>query len=85
MMPGRAQQWTDGPPQDVAASRGEYRGAAGLLGEYVRQNPRDVSALLDPPKAHWSAGDRSPALDAFRRVLELAPGNAEARRFLLGQ
>jgi tetratricopeptide (TPR) repeat protein len=67
-----------------ALSRGEYRGAASLLSEYVRQDPRNVSALLDLGKAYWSAGDRGQALDAFRKVLELAPTNAEARRFLLG-
>ena len=67
-----------------ALSRGEYQGAASLLSEYVRQDPRNVSALLDLGKAYWSAGDRSQALDAFKRVLELAPTNAEARRFLLG-
>lgn len=68
-----------------ALSRGEHAGAATLLGEYVRQDPRDVSALVDLGKAYWGAGERGPALDAFRRVLELAPGNPEARRFLLGQ
>jgi len=67
-----------------ALSGGDHQGAATLLGEYVRQDPRDVSALLDLGKAYWGSGDRGAALDAFRRVLELAPGNAEARRFLLG-
>lgn len=68
-----------------ALARGEYRGAATLLAEYVRRDPRNVGALLDLGKAYWNAGDRGQALDAFRHVLELAPGNAEARRFLLGQ
>jgi Flp pilus assembly protein TadD len=68
-----------------ALAKGEHRGAATLLGEYVRQDPRNVSALVDLGKAYWGAGERAPALDAFRQVLELAPGNPEARRFLLGQ
>ena len=68
-----------------ALSRGEYQGAATLLSQYVRQDPRNVSALLDLGKAYWNGGDRTQALDAFRRVLELAPGNDEARRFLLGR
>ncbi len=68
-----------------ALSRGEYQGAAGLLREYVRQEPGDVSALLDLGKAYWSSNDRTEALAAFRRVLELAPQNEEARRFLLGR
>ncbi len=68
-----------------ALSRGEYQGAAGLLREYVRQEPGDVSALLNLGKAYWSSNDRTEALAAFRRVLELAPQNEEARRFLLGR
>jgi tetratricopeptide (TPR) repeat protein len=68
-----------------ALSRGDLRGAVGLLGEYVRQSPGDVSGLLDLGKAHWGAGDRAEAIGVFRRVLELAPGNEEARRFLLGR
>lgn len=68
-----------------ALARGEYRGASGLLREYVRQDPTNVSAYLDLGKAYWSSGDRTEALGAFRRVLELAPQNEEARRFLFGQ
>jgi len=67
-----------------ALGRGEYQGAASLLGEYVRQDPRNVSALLDLGKSYWNGGDRTQALDTFRKVLELAPTNAEARRFLFG-
>lgn len=68
-----------------ALSRGEYRGAVGLLSQYVRVDQTSVSAWLDLGKAYWSAGERSDALTAFRRVLELAPANEEARRFLLGR
>jgi tetratricopeptide (TPR) repeat protein len=73
----------DGGRQAVAA--GDPRGAAGLLREYVRLEPTDVSAYLELGKAYWNAGDRGDALGAFRRVLELAPQNEEARRFLLGR
>jgi len=68
-----------------ALSRGEYQGAAGLLREYVRQQPSDVSALLDLGKAYWNSDERTEARGAFRRVLELAPQNEEARRFLFGR
>ncbi len=68
-----------------ALSGGDYRGAAGLLREYVRQDPRNATAYLDLGKAYWSAGERMEAFSAFRRVLELAPQNEEARRLLLGQ
>ena len=68
-----------------ALSRNDYQGAAGLLREYVRQEPANVSALVDLGKAYWSSNQRTEALDAFRRALELAPQNEEARRFLLGR
>jgi Flp pilus assembly protein TadD len=73
----------DGGRQAVTA--GEYRGAIGLLREYVRLEPTDVTAYLDLGKAYWNAGDRGDALGAFRRVLELAPQNEEARRLLFGR
>ena len=68
-----------------ALARNDYRGAIGLLGEGVRQDPGNVGALLDLGKAYWNGGDRTEALGAFRRVLELAPQNDEARRFLFGR
>jgi len=68
-----------------AVTAGEHRGAVALLRQYVRVEPGDVAAYLELGKAYWNAGDRSDALAAFRRVLELAPQNEEARRFLLGR
>ena len=68
-----------------ALARADYRAAVGMLAQYVRQDPTSVSGYLDLGRAYWAAGDRSDALGAFRRVLELAPGNEEARRFLLGR
>ncbi|MBI2527112.1 MAG: tetratricopeptide repeat protein [Candidatus Rokubacteria bacterium] len=68
-----------------ALARGEYRGATSLLREYVRQDPANVAAYLDLGKAYWGSGERAEALGAFRRVLELAPQNEEARRFLFGR
>jgi cytochrome c-type biogenesis protein CcmH/NrfG len=54
-----------------------------MLGEYVKADPYDLSAYLDLGKAYWQSGDRSAAVAAFRRALELSPGNSEALRFLL--
>jgi tetratricopeptide (TPR) repeat protein len=68
-----------------ALSLGEARGAIGLLREYVRHEPADVAALVNLGKAYVNAGEHIEALGAFRRVLELAPQNEEARRFLLGR
>jgi tetratricopeptide (TPR) repeat protein len=71
----------DGGRQAVAA--GNDRGAIALLREYVRVETTDVSAYVELAKAYWVTGDRSDAVATFRRVLELAPQNEEARRFLL--
>jgi tetratricopeptide (TPR) repeat protein len=78
-----AQTLLDGGRRALAGS--DFRSAVGFLGEYVRVNPTDVSALLDLGRAHWQAGQRVDALGVFRRVLELAPGNVEALRFLRGE
>jgi tetratricopeptide (TPR) repeat protein len=68
-----------------ALNLGEARGAITLLREYVRVEPADVAAYVNLGKAYVSDGDHIEALSAFRRVLELAPQNEEARRFLLGR
>ncbi len=65
-----------------AMSRSDYRGAITLLKEQARLEPTNVSALLSLGKAYWGAGERVEALGAYSRVLELAPQNEEARRFL---
>jgi tetratricopeptide (TPR) repeat protein len=65
-----------------ALSRGNARSAIGFLTEYVRQDPRNLSAYLNLGKAYWQAGEVTQALSAFRRVLELSPGHEEALRFL---
>lgn len=67
-----------------ALSRGDARAAIGFLEEYVRADPANPTALLDLGKAYWQAGERSQALGAFGRVLELSPGHEEALRFLRG-
>jgi cytochrome c-type biogenesis protein CcmH/NrfG len=68
-----------------ALNLGEARGAITLLREYVRVEPADVAAYVTLGKAYVSDGDHIEALNAFRRVLELAPQNEDARRFLLGR
>ena len=65
-----------------ALSAGDAKAAIGLLQEYVRHDPRDVSAYVALGKAYWQDGNLGSALVAFQRVLELNPNNAEALQFL---
>jgi tetratricopeptide (TPR) repeat protein len=70
----------DGGGQALAA--GHAKSAIGLLQEYVRHETGNVSAYLALGKAYWQDGSMGNALSAFRRVLELNPGNTEALQFL---
>ena len=65
-------------------ARQQYGEAVSRLVEYVRLRPSDVSGWLDLGKAYWQGGQRTEALGAFRRVLELQPRQEEAMRYLLG-
>jgi tetratricopeptide (TPR) repeat protein len=66
-----------------AFARGDYRNAIDALKEYVKFDPKNLSAYVNLAKAYWQSGDRGGALDAFRKVLDLDPGNVEALRALL--
>lgn len=70
----------DGGTQALTA--GNTKAAIGLIQEYVRHDPRDVSAYLTLGKAYWQDGNLGNALGAYQRVLELSPNNAEALQFL---
>ena len=67
-----------------ALGQGDLQSGIGFLQEYVQRDSSGVSAYLDLGKAYWRSGQQGEALNAFRRVLELQPGNQEALRFLLG-
>jgi tetratricopeptide (TPR) repeat protein len=73
----------DGGSHAFAAN--DYRGAIGFFREYVKVDRSNWQGYLNLAKSYWNAGDRTDALDAFRQVLQLNPGNAEALRFMLGR
>lgn len=77
------QSLLDGGTQ--ALTSGNARGAVGLLQEYVRHDPGNVSAYLNLGKAYWQDGSLTNAMGAFQRVLQLSPNNAEALQFIRGR
>ena len=68
-----------------AYSRNDFRTAIDALREYLKFDAKNLSAYLNLAKAYWESGERGNALDAFRKVLELDPCQAEAMRFLMGR
>jgi cytochrome c-type biogenesis protein CcmH/NrfG len=68
-----------------ALTTGNAGAAVQLLQEYVRHDAGNVGAYVNLGKAYWQGGDLGSAFSAFRRVLELSPGNAEALQFLGGR
>jgi Flp pilus assembly protein TadD len=66
-----------------ALTRGRFGDAINHFVEYLRLKPTDATAWLDLGKAYWQGGQRTEALAAFRRVIELQPRQEEALRYLL--
>ena len=68
-----------------ALTRRQFSEAITHFGEYVKLRPTDVQGHLQLGKAYWQNGNLGSALDAYRRVLQLNPNNAEALQFLGGR
>ena len=67
-----------------ALATGRAREAASFLREYVRHDSANLNAYLDLARSYWQSGERSEALDAVRRALQINPRSQEALRLLLG-
>jgi cytochrome c-type biogenesis protein CcmH/NrfG len=68
-----------------ALTRRQFSEAITYFGEYVQLRPTDVQGYLQLGQAYWQNGNLGRALDAYRRVLQLNPDNAEALQFLGGR
>jgi len=68
----------------AALSQGKARDAIEFLQQYLQHDAANLSALLGLGKAYWQSGEMLQALGAYRRTLELNPGNNEAQRLLRG-
>lgn len=59
--------------------RKDYGGASERLEQSAALNPKDAGTLLWLAQCYQNAGNRSKAVENYRRVLALDPGNADAR------
>ncbi len=67
---------------DILISQEKYDEAVQLLMNTVQENPADVETLLQAGAVHYEAGKVDASKQYFSRVLELDPGNHQAREFL---
>jgi tetratricopeptide (TPR) repeat protein len=67
-----------------ALNSGQFREAISVFTEYLRLQPEDSSAYLALGKAYLHSGNRSDALSAFLRALEINPNLHEATELLRG-
>lgn len=74
-----------------ALAQGDFRGAVGLLGEYLKLDSANIRAYIDLAKSHIGTGDFPAALSTFMKGLgqggqrqELLQAMAEAGRQALG-
>lgn len=65
-----------------AFSDGKYRESIDLLKEFLKYDANNLQAYISLAKAFWESGERSDALNTFRKVLELDPRQEEALRYL---
>jgi tetratricopeptide (TPR) repeat protein len=62
--------------------RKDYGGAIEFLDQSASINPKDPGTLLWLAQGYQNSGNRGRAVENYRRVLELDPGNADARNGL---
>jgi tetratricopeptide (TPR) repeat protein len=62
--------------------RKEYGGAIEFLEQSASINPKDAGTLLWLAQGYQNSGNRGRAVENYRRVLTLDPGNADARNGL---
>jgi len=65
-----------------AFNNGQFRDAISALTEYLRLQPADASGYLALGKAYLQSGDRSDALGALLKALELNPSMSEVQELL---
>jgi tetratricopeptide (TPR) repeat protein len=67
-----------------ALDNGQFREAISALTEYLRLQPADASGYVAPGKAYLHTGDRSDALNALFKALQLNPSMSGVEELLRG-
>jgi len=67
-----------------AFNNGQFRDAISALTEYLRLQPADASGYMVLGRAYLQSGDRSEALRALLKALELNPSMPEVQELLRG-
>jgi tetratricopeptide (TPR) repeat protein len=65
-----------------ALNNGQFREAISALTEYLRLQPADASGYMELGRAYLQTGDRSDALGALLKALELNPSMPEVQELL---
>ena len=60
----------------------EWGGAVDLLEASVKRDPKQVQSWIWLGQAHQNAGNRARAVECYRKVLELKPGEPNATKGL---
>lgn len=67
----------------LLTGKGRIRQATGLLERALQANPDSPQLLINYGRLNLHAGDAATAVEAYRRVVEIAPGMADAHSNLL--
>ena len=67
-----------------ALKNGQFREAISAFTEYVRLRPTDASGYVALGRAYMRSGDRSDALGAFLKALQINPSMSEVQELMRG-
>ena len=67
-----------------ALKNGKFGEAISALSEYLRLKPSDAAAYTALGRAYMQSGERSDALNAFLKALQLNPGQLDAQELMRG-
>ena len=69
---------------NLLASSGSHQDALDVLGDVVELNPKSIPALMLMAKSYRAVGKVELAVESYQHVIELQPGNLDAKTQLAG-